>query len=480
MAKNMTGVEIRPTAAGRKAIEEGRYADAAALPSRMKQYRVSRRVEGRRVQTRFCATAAEAEEQFDELLAKVSRGTKVDAKTARINVEQYAERWLKRREALVAGGALAQDTLDNNRTQLRAYVIPALGYRPLSALEGDEILAWRNGLKARDGKPLAESSRIKATAALSTMLSDAVDDGVLDRSPMRKRSGRAAVPRAREQVAENLYVEPRQLLRLSQAIDQEYELMILVSGLCGLRIGECIALKGASVTDAGDLLVAQSADKSGVLKATKTYEGRTVRMPSTLAPRVKALAHKRKANERLFQTARGGSISRTNFRTRTFANARDAAATAVSTLQGALGGTDMRPGYFCDRTLERVQVALWGAEEVGAKEWRALGVEGPVARTTLAPGDRDFSIDFTFHDLRHTAASLAIASGANIKAVQQMLGHRTASVTLDTYAGLFESDRVSTAEGVGKLFEASLTPGGQASEEGSPPGGQEEGVLIDA
>ncbi|MGO4604212.1 tyrosine-type recombinase/integrase [Terrabacter sp. 2YAF2] len=27
------------------------------------------------------------------------------------------------------------------------------------------------------------------------------------------------------------------------------------------------------------------------------------------------------------------------------------------------------------------------------------------------------------HDLRHTAASLAIAAGANVKAVQQMLGH---------------------------------------------------------
>src|SRR5699024_7602562 len=64
MAKNMTGVEMRPTPAGRKALEEGRYEDVAALPSRMKQYRVARRVDGQRIRTPFCATAALAEEDF--------------------------------------------------------------------------------------------------------------------------------------------------------------------------------------------------------------------------------------------------------------------------------------------------------------------------------------------------------------------------------------------------------------------------------
>jgi len=43
----------------------------------------------------------------------------------------------------------------------------------------------------------------------------------------------------------------------------------------------------------------------------------------------------------------------------------------------------------------------------------------------------------TPHELRHTAASLAIASGADIKVVQQMLGHKTATMTLDQYGHLF-------------------------------------------
>ena len=46
----------------------------------------------------------------------------------------------------------------------------------------------------------------------------------------------------------------------------------------------------------------------------------------------------------------------------------------------------------------------------------------------------------TPHDLRHTAASLAIAAGANVKAVQRMLGHASASMTLDVYAGRFGDD----------------------------------------
>ena len=46
----------------------------------------------------------------------------------------------------------------------------------------------------------------------------------------------------------------------------------------------------------------------------------------------------------------------------------------------------------------------------------------------------------TIHDLRHTAASLAISAGANVKAVQRMLGHASAAMTLDTYADLFEDD----------------------------------------
>ncbi len=46
----------------------------------------------------------------------------------------------------------------------------------------------------------------------------------------------------------------------------------------------------------------------------------------------------------------------------------------------------------------------------------------------------------TPHDLRHTAASLSISAGANVLAVSRMLGHENPTVTLRTYADLFDAD----------------------------------------
>ena len=48
--------------------------------------------------------------------------------------------------------------------------------------------------------------------------------------------------------------------------------------------------------------------------------------------------------------------------------------------------------------------------------------------------------EITPHDLRHTCASLAISAGVNVLALQRMLGHTSAKVTLDTYAELFDTD----------------------------------------
>lgn len=52
----------------------------------------------------------------------------------------------------------------------------------------------------------------------------------------------------------------------------------------------------------------------------------------------------------------------------------------------------------------------------------------------------------TPHDLRHTAASLAVSAGANVKAIQRMLGHAKASMTLDVYADLFDDDLDDVAD----------------------------------
>lgn len=62
----------------------------------------------------------------------------------------------------------------------------------------------------------------------------------------------------------------------------------------------------------------------------------------------------------------------------------------------------------------------------------------------------------TARALRHTAASLAISAGANVKVVQRMLRHSSAAMTLDVYADLFDDDLTAVAdkldETVGKMW----------------------------
>lgn len=69
-------------------------------------------------------------------------------------------------------------------------------------------------------------------------------------------------------------------------------------------------------------------------------------------------------------------------------------------------------------------------------------------RKSFNPAVRRAGLDnLTPHALRHTAASLAIAGGANVKVVQTMLGHKSATMTLDLYGHLLadQLDQVADA-----------------------------------
>ncbi len=52
--------------------------------------------------------------------------------------------------------------------------------------------------------------------------------------------------------------------------------------------------------------------------------------------------------------------------------------------------------------------------------------------------------EIVFHDLRHTAVTLAFSGGANVKLVQQIAGHSSAVTTLDVCAHLFADDAQSS------------------------------------
>ena len=68
-------------------------------------------------------------------------------------------------------------------------------------------------------------------------------------------------------------------------------------------------------------------------------------------------------------------------------------------------------------------------------------------------------LTITPHDLRRTAASLAFNAGPNVKAVQRMLGHAKASMTLDVYADLFDED----LDDVAANLDAAIRGGGSVA-----------------
>ena len=78
---------------------------------------------------------------------------------------------------------------------------------------------------------------------------------------------------------------------------------------------------------------------------------------------------------------------------------------------------------------------------VNARNWR-YRVWDPSVKAAALP-----HVGLTPKALRHTAASMAIAAGADVKVVQRMLGHADATMTLNTYADLWPDrlDDVSDA-----------------------------------
>lgn len=97
----------------------------------------------------------------------------------------------------------------------------------------------------------------------------------------------------------------------------------------------------------------------------------------------------------------------------------------------------------------------------GVSHMRNSGAQGWFANAVKRAQAVDPSIPrLTPHDLRHTAASLAISSGANVKAVQRMLGHASAAMTLDTYADLFDDDLDAVAARLNDAMPLVALPAG--------------------
>jgi integrase len=78
------------------------------------------------------------------------------------------------------------------------------------------------------------------------------------------------------------------------------------------------------------------------------------------------------------------------------------------------------------------------------------------------------------HDLRHGAATLALAAGVDLRTVQDQLGHCSIVLTADTYTSVLPEVASAAAEKVAALILRGRMPGtgNQAPAPASPQAGQ--------
>ncbi|MGW0293297.1 tyrosine-type recombinase/integrase [Streptomyces tuirus] len=298
---------------------------------------------------------------------------------------------------------IGRTTKRDYRDLLDNYVIPKWGDWQVSAVQWEDVDAWVTELETgpgKSGRPLGAARIIKAYRVLAMVMKHAVFSKRISVSPCHDHE----LPRPDDE-DEHVYLSYEQLERLADAAG-EYRLLILTLGYCGIRWAEASAVKAGrlSVAQRRIRIVQNYTDVGGVLALgpVKNHEKRSVPVPRSFANELGALAHGRKADALLFTAPEGGPLRYANFRSRVF----DPAV-------------------------------------------KAAGLEG---------------LGITPHKLRHTAASLAIAAGADVKVVQTMLGHKDAAMTLNIYGHLFPdrldevADRLDAGRAVAlDKLRASLT-----------------------
>jgi integrase len=342
----------------------------------------------KRLRSKSFATKGQARAWAEEQEAACRAGSWTDPKRTAITLGEWAPHYF---ETL----AVKPKTMEGYRSLYDTQVAPRWAQTRLDRITLPEVKKWVAGMERVDGGALSASRKRAAHRLLSAMLDLAVEDKRLVRNPAQSLSGKrnAFLPRQPKDRAHR-YPTDEDLARLADQVEQDTSrsmgksdaTLVLLLGYCGLRWGEATALRVSDL----DLLHRKlsvnraAVEINGVLSydLPKTHARRTVTVPSFLAERLAEITAGRAPGALVFTTPQGAPVRSGAFRTKVFYPALEACG------------------------IERLRI----------------------------------------HDLRHTAASLAVASGANVKDVQDMLGHESAAMTLDTYAALLEGRQSAIAE----------------------------------
>jgi integrase len=341
-------------------------------------------------------------------------GTYVDPVRAKITVGEMAAKWTASKSGLEKS---TQSTYSN---VMDDHVLPRWKTIPLAAVEFEDVQAWIAELVASG---LSGAHVRKIHFVLGGVLQLAVKGKRLPANPAKG----VDLPRAKSKDKKYLNVEEVEAMaaaagavarnaprRGSFAGRDQYRLAVYVLAYCGLRWSEIAAMRVYSVDLRRRRMHVKAAvvevDHHGLVWGTpKSHEARWVPIPGFLADELNPYLARKLPDDLLFTAPDGGVMRNRN----------------------------ARRGWFNRAALE-----------AGAP--------------SLTP-----------HELRHTAASLAVRAGANVKALQRMLGHASAAITLDIYADLFDDDLDAVGGSLDALRRNSLVapmrPGGPSGGPRSTP-----------
>ncbi|WP_425839930.1 tyrosine-type recombinase/integrase [Microbacterium sp. PA5] len=237
------------------------------------------------------------------------------------------------------------------------------------------------------GKRRSHTTVARARDLLAGIFDDAIEDNRVLKNPARGHTIK------KKPLPDEVFLSHAQVDALARA--SRYADLICFLAYTGLRWGEVIALRVRNVDlDRRRIVIRESVTEVNgkhVLGSVKSHERRVVAYPDFLDSAVALACARKRPDDRLWCGDDGGYL---------------------------------RPGNSRDG---------WFASAVK----RAMADDQSFRRVTP-------------HDLRHTAASLAISAGANVKVIQRMLGHKSAKVTLDTYAALFPDDLDNVTAALGR------------------------------
>lgn len=347
----------------------------------------------------YGSTQKEVRQKLAQITAAIDKGTYQTPN--KVTVAEWMAEWL----STFCANKVKPLTLQSYQAITRNHIVPAMGAVELQAVKGAHIQRLYNSMTAAG---LSGKTVKNVGAILHKALSVALKQGIIASNPCDA----AELPKAEHKEIRPLADD--EIPRFLAAIDGSP--MRNAFALClfaGLREGECLGLSWGQVDfEKGRITVSQQLQKSKasgeyyIAPTTKSGKPRTIEPPPIAfeylrAERVKQLENRLRAGP-------------------------------VWSNPDNLVFTDEAGGHYAIYTFYR----------------RFKAIAASIGRPDARP-----------HDLRHTAATVAIASGADIKSVQDLLGHSTASFTLNVYAHTSEQMMKDTAARVQGYYDGLAAKG---------------------